>query len=233
MRNIFLISLMFCYGTLSAQVDSISLVLNIRHYDSVSNVELEGIHHNNEEFASRFTRVISIPIFVLNDKAKEYHCGENMEELISFRHDPNYQYVLLVNEQKVVYEFGIFDSYKQRRDSKHDDSSAPLYGQPILLGDDGTYKLIPRFLQKNIGGLVFMIENLDGFWAIRNGKLIKLQKGLFNHVKEKDANTIFCRYGEEFIRDVATNYTFKVGYAYSLCDCDKVPKSIYVKVVAR
>jgi len=240
-----LLCFFFTCKNLVAQSDTVSFSINLQQYDSISKIKLRDLYREEQtklndplssmliskRYALEDIKTVSIPIFALNEKAKTYMCSDNPEQLISFKHDPYYQFVLILHNRKIVRTMDITDTYVKRRDSLHDSKYPKLYGTPVFTGDDNILENIPEYMCQDHGALVFMIENLEGFWVIKNGRLIKLTSGLLKRVKEENASNMFCKYGEEYIRDIATTYSFRIGYSYALCACpERRCKEVYIQM---
>lgn len=213
---------------LFAQTDTISLRINTDTYQKAGKNRLISLQIKEQNIASnsilnKFTieelNILSIPIFDLSKQAKAYKCGDNMEFLINFREDSLFQRVFLVKNQKQVGMFDILDSYNKEnyiRDSLEKDNPFHLHHNPLIIDALSVHKHIVDYKYKNPDVIIFMIKDIHGYWAIKNNKLIKLEAGLGNKIKEIEASYIFNIYGEEYIHDISNN-ALRAGYPYRKC----------------
>lgn len=156
-------------------------------------------------------KIVSIPIFGWHQKT--YQCGDNIDSLIDIKQDALFQKVLIVLEKKNlrVEEFEIWDSYKKEY-RKQDSLLGPP--PPVMLDTEKMEKNIHRYILKNPDIFVFMIKDLHGYWAIIDGKIVKLRWRF--GIKTIDGRKYVSFYGEEYINDIIS-YSFRIGYKYRGC----------------
>ena len=173
-------------------------------------------------------RLLSIPVFWLNDKAKEYNCGDNLEYIINFKNDFEFQLVLLFKDNdRYVGEFDV--TYPENEIKRMSDSlNLPLPFMPVLflfrIGNDYiTYNLI-EYVEENPDVFIFVINWLPGLWAVKNNRLIALTETCYIHflglckISECPASEYFSQtFGDEIIRHIAIEYGMRSGYRYKSC----------------
>jgi hypothetical protein len=77
-----------------------------------------------------------------------------------------------------------------------------------------------RHLRERPGDFVFMVQGLDGYWIIREGRAYKFVSG-----RLRDANQYLLRhYGQDYIRDQANLMGMRIGYPYYSCPIVSYPK---------
>jgi len=162
--------------------------------------------------------VISIPCFWFNKNAKLYKHGDNIEYIIDFREDPSLQEVCIMNGDWEINKFHI--TYSDEELSRMGDSLKNEYllgGNPFIINRDYVYKNIANYIIDNPDIFVFKIKDISGYWAIRNGYLVRLVENCFLwfcSITEQSANMFFVsNYSDEFIRDLAS-VEWKIGYRY-------------------
>ena len=162
--------------------------------------------------------VLSIPYFWFNDNAKTYKSGDNLEYLINFKEDTSFQEVWVLRKDEPVGSFYI--SYNNEEVLRMRDSTK---NQNLLMANPFIGRI--DFVERNIGGyilenpdvFVFKLKDVAGYWAIKNGYLIRLVENCvlwFCTISEKNANIFLStNYSDELIRDLASD-KMKIGYRY-------------------
>ena len=153
-------------------------------YNKVAKKELQEKYEKKEIFfeypfgSAKYKidelKLLSIPVFWLNNKAKEYKCGDNLEYMINFKNDFNFQSILLFNEfDRKVGEIGV--TYPENKIKAISDS----LGLPLELilpwnyvGSDYVAKNLFEYIEENPDVFIFILNGLDGVWAIKNNRLI-------------------------------------------------------------
>ena len=176
---------------INAQVDTVGFKINMSNY---------------EMYQLEKEKYVAFPVFNLNNRAKDYRCGDNFEYIINFKDDS------ISNNA--------FFTTKER---------------PITTPLDG--KLIPQYYMKNPNTFVFQIMGFKGYWAIKDGKLLKLEeKGfwIFKGINEINANVyVSSQCGEEYVRDCNVSGIRK-DYNYTGCKQEFYEddfKKVYIKII--
>jgi len=228
---------LFLFVNLYSQTDTLYFTINMNCYNKVAKKELPERFEKDEIFFQYpFGRTnsidnlkfLSIPVFWLNDKAKEYKCGDNLEYIINFKNDFNFQLVLLFNEnnRKVAQIDIIYPENEIKRIS--DSLSIPVKWLPVLFlfktGDDYVSGNLFEYVEENPNVFIFAINWLPGLWAVKNNRLIALTETCYIHflglckISEYPASEYFTQhFSEEVIRDIAVEYGPRIGYQYESC----------------
>ena len=163
--------------------------------------------------------VLSIPYFWFNDNAKTFKSGDNLEYIINFKEDPSFQEVWVLREDEPVGDFYI--SYNNEEVIKMRDGTKNqnlLLPNPFRGWNDYVDRNIASYILENPDIFVFKIKDIAGYWAIKDGYLIRLEENCFLwfcSISEKNANVYFTEtYSDELIRDLATQYSMYIGYHY-------------------
>lgn len=238
MRAILLIQFLLIYSSIIAKdMDTVRFSIEMSKYQEVAKKRFAESYPQmyytgacasyplSDKYKMEEVQTISVPVFFLNTHAKDYKCGDNLESLIEFKEDPYSQIVIITKKTRKIADLYVLDSYHNKtriRDSMRGD---PHIGpNPIRPRDEKTDKWIAYYMKKNPDSFVFVIAELYGYWAIRNGRLYKL-KGL----REDSANECFGYYGEEYIRDIAGE-GMRIDHAYKTC-CGDVKEITFNKMV--
>lgn len=162
--------------------------------------------------------LISIPCFWFNKNAISYKHGDNIEYIIDFKEDPSLQEVCVMYGDEEINKFYI--TYSDEELSKMGDSLKNKYlsgGNPFIIDNNYVYKNVASYILGNPNIFVFKIKDITGYWAIRNGYLVRLEENCilwFCSISEKNANVYFTEtYSDELIRDLASE-EWKIGYRY-------------------
>lgn len=168
---------------------------------------------------------ISVPILRWNQVT--YKCGDDLALLIDFKEDFLFQKVFIVTKKNNlrVGEFEIFDSFHLENKKKDSINNIlyPLHGRPVMSDSKEIEEDIHKYILDNPNIFVFMIKGLYGYWAVLEGKIVKLLYKS-NKIKADANNKYICKtYGEEFINDIITD-NFRTGYQYANCpNCNNKP----------
>lgn len=207
--------------------------LNMNEYNKVAKKELQEKYEKKEIFFEYpFSRekykidelkLLSIPVFWLNDNAKEYKCGDNFEYIINFKNDFNFQSVLLYNEfeRKVG---RIVVTYPENEIKRISDSLGFSYLPSNHGGNDYVAEHLLDYVEDNPDVFIFAVNDLYGLWAIKDNRLIALTETCYIHfvglckISEYPASEYLSQtFGEEFIRDLAVPSGMRFGYRYEVC----------------
>lgn len=178
--------------------------------------------------------VLSIPYFWFNDNAKTYKSGDNLEYIINFKEDPSFQEVWVLREDEPVGSFYI--SYKNEEVLRMRDSTKNqnlLMMNPFMGWNDYVDRNIANFILENPDIFIFKLKDIAGYWAIKDGYLIRLEENCilcFCSILENNANVYFTEtFSDELIRDLATQYSMYIGYHY-LTDSKQYDEKDFRKV---
>lgn len=231
---IFLISLLLCSNSLTAQRKVISFIYNEEQYEEVAQRRFEKLHlieksDNIPVFSTKLIGYgkeqldfISIPIFGWNEKP--YRCGDNLELLLQMEQDLLFQEVLIVAKESNIRvgKFEIFDSYNEENRSQDSINNVKfsLHSRPVQSDTKKVEKNLHKFIKENPEVFVFMIKGLHGYWGIIEGELVKLISGVCGIKGEEGSSYICKKYGRELINDIIKD-CFRTGYKYIGCpDCE-------------
>jgi hypothetical protein len=191
-----LIILLICPVLLVGQIAGI----NMKNYYAIAETSF-----NNRECSN----VFSIPIIEWNESAFKYTCnsGLKLEELLNFTDNPNFQLIVLFDnnlkliESKVLLHTSRLDSLR-KQDSINWTKEIPnipysnFLNNPINKYNDviSAYKYHIKYPED----FIFMIAYIEGIWVIKRDVFYVLKKS-----KLQDANSEFCLYIDDYIRDIA------------------------------
>lgn len=243
--TVFNLILIVCSNLLMAQQDKIYFnydkygykdfakerFMNLYSKEKSSNVPVFSTTLLSNKYKVEELDFISIPILGWNQQS--YKCGDNLEPLIAFKQDFLFQLVFVVTKEDnlKVGAFEIFDSYNEENRKKDSINNVQfsLLGRPVMSDNKLIEKKIHKYVLENPNIFVFMIKGLDGYWAVIEGKLVKLVFRGFKIKGESSSEFVCKQYGQEFINDAITD-SFRIGYRYLGClDC-KINKSIKIGI---
>lgn len=177
---------------------------------------------------------ISVPILRWNQGI--YKCGDDLEPLINFKEDFLFQKVFIVTKKNNlrVGTFEIFDSFHKENQKKDSLNNVlfPLHGRPVMSDSKEIEGDIHKYILDNPNVFVFMIKGLHGYWAVIEGKIVKLLYKRHKIKKESISKYACERYGQEFINDAITD-SFRIGYKYLSCSDCKKSESLKINIIER
>ena len=224
-----IILVLLLFVDLYSQTDTLYVSINMNCYNKIAKKELPEMFEKDEIFFQYpfgatdkidELKLLSIPVFWLNDKAKEYKCGDNLEYIINFKNDFNFQIVLLFNEfERKVGKMDV--TYPENEIKRISDSlGLPLKVMPYLFLLRSGYD----YVAENPDVFIFAINQLSGLWAVKNNRLIALTETCYLHflglckISECPASKHFSQtFSDELIRDLAIEYGQRSGYRYKRC----------------
>ncbi len=244
-------NIFFSTNIVVAQRDTIHFQLEKDKYKQVAQERLRTLYSRKDKqdapiftpiktnkYASPLMRhslnqieTISIPI--LGWSRQSYKCGDNIETLITFKQDFLFQEVIIVTKDDniKVGMFDIYDSYNEgnRKKDSVNNVQFSLHGRPVMSDTDKVEKRLHKFIKKNPNAFVFMIRGLHGYWAVIEGKFVKLLSKRCKIRGEPGSEFICKQYGEEFVNDAITN-NFRTGGVYTTCNDCKINEPIRINI---
>lgn len=167
---------------------------------------------------------VSLPIYQLKSNNKKYKCGDNFEQFIDFRNEPNLQYIFISKNGIQIHETIGFHEHPfwiQELSALNDTSEYPFFYKfafsLIKFKSNRVAKNIIKYKLKNKYAHLFMIIDIEGVWSVENGRVYKLSSGIFKDIRKVKGNKEFNRYGEDLINNIIEGKGWGVGIYYKPC----------------
>jgi len=201
----------------SQEVDTVYFSIDMRKYNERAYTELKN---NTFEFGIlkldiRDLELISIPVFKTSPKRETVN--DSIKYSVLFKDNSSYQCVLSYIHNPWKNKIQLFEIYYIADFWQKDTFMANPFGFPygtLSYFDFSSGKKLGNSLleykQKKPGIFIFMIENINGLWAIKENRIVRLRYDLFLGVREVELNSwLYCFWGFEFN---CQRYKFKKVY---------------------
>jgi hypothetical protein len=209
--------------------DTIVFSINKIQYEKVAKEELRKVLSNSQsnvycKYTEDELKTFSIPTLEWNQKARRFTCEshEKLENLLSFRENPYFQIILLIDaESNVIDNFylSISQTRTERRikDSIEWVSQVPnipyshFSSNPFPYCDLKLLNKVYKYHLKHPDVFIFRISDYESFWVIKDCQLYRLEENCL-----ENANQYLYMCGEKYIQDIA-NGDFRTGFQYIGC----------------
>ncbi len=158
-----------------------------------------------------------IPVFVLNEKARSYICGDIITPLIDTTYDSTFSYVVYFKGTNV--ENRILN--KRPLDSLYTEIAGTFYNAPFMnkmLYNNRHDRRLLKYLMQYPDRKVFILNNFPGFWAMdKAGKIFKINLGYISTIQVDGRKYLSRKFGQEYVRDAQDLGGVRIGVSYQGC----------------